>query len=614
MQHTLTGVSDAALIQRVLSHYYTTAPLIEASLSGTPIVYKSYPRGIDKDGAFTVTETPLTATKLLYYIHAKFAIEYYTWAPLPSDDDRLQYARILLTPPDDAVGFDRVKLAALAVRAMLFNETKLEAVPLIDGGHGMALWIPLADAPHAKPLREWLHGFINRVAANHPDLVSTEVNTHHDGRVHLHVSSNAAAHYSSVPYGLRAQGLTVCTPIAWEELGGLTSAHTFSSEDFKERLQAHGDVFATQVAIIKHQRFAVATNADNGSTIMPTTPAPRGHIINAAIEILDDGKPRTADEILAEALKQQLVPPQTTKKYVYSALIEYIARQLGRGRKPPIVQDAQRRFCINEPPDDWPTIVSPPQHEDDAAATALATRLEQTATGDDPAAFEAAVCDAFAHLGFLTQHLGGHAEPDGIADAILGTLGYRVMLECKTAKSIVPKPDVAEAAKFRDAYHADLCTIVGPAFAEETELLSELQLHKVTALTVPDLQTLLHISANAYELQQRILVPGYASDVIGDLLWERNHGEAKRVATVAALIAEEAWKAQVTAATQGGRSNAPDVTIDAAMLLVDEALQTAGSTQACRREEVEEAFAYLTSPNVARAVKSHDDALVIVSR
>jgi len=165
----------------------------------------------------------------------------------------------------------------------------------------------------------------------------------------------------------------------------------------------------------------------------------------------------------------------------------------------------------------------------------------------------------------------------------------------------------------RDTYRADFCTIVGPAFAEETELLSELQLHKVTALTVPDLQTLLHIGANAYELQQRILVPGYASDVLGDLLWERNHGEAKRVATVAALIQSEAWKAQVTAAKQGGRANAPDATVDAAMLLVDEALQNAGSTQACTRDEVEEAFAYPASPNVAAAVKAQTGALVVVS-
>jgi hypothetical protein len=38
------------------------------------------------------------------------------------------------------------------------------------------------------------------------------------------------------------------------------------------------------------------------------------------------------------------VPPNTTAHYIYTALFEYIGRQLGRGRKPPIVQDAKRLF------------------------------------------------------------------------------------------------------------------------------------------------------------------------------------------------------------------------------------------------------------------------------
>ena len=76
---------------------------------------------------------PLTATKLLWCIHAKYAIEFYTWAPLPDDEDRLRFARLLLLPPQ-GVDFERIKLAALAVRALLFDRAKLEAVPRLDGG------------------------------------------------------------------------------------------------------------------------------------------------------------------------------------------------------------------------------------------------------------------------------------------------------------------------------------------------------------------------------------------------------------------------------------------------------------------------------------------------
>ena len=609
-----SGVGDdAAVLPRVLAHYRLTAPAIESSLGGTPIVFRNFPAGLERDGIFHPTAVPLTATKLLWCIHAKYAIEFYTWAPLPDDGDRLRFARLLLLPPQ-GVDFERIKLAALAVRALLFDRATLEAVPLLDGGSGMALWVPLADAPHAKPLREWLHGIANQAATLHPDLISTEVNTHNDGRVHLHVSSNAAGHYSAVPYSLRAPNLSVCTPIRWEELGSLASAHAVGIDDMPARMKHHGDVFASEVSIIAKQTFAgtLRQAQGNGGVVpMRTTPEPRGHIITAAVEILGDGKPRTADELLDEALARKLVPAGTTRKYVYSALIEYIARQLGRGRKPPIVQDAQRRFCINEPLDDWPDLAPASTPHLDAAGRALSERLEATATGEDPAAFEAAVCDVFARLGFLTQHLGGHGAPDGTADAILGRRGYRVMLECKTAKKIVPRPDVAEAAKFRDDFSADRCALIGPMFSDETELLAELQTHRVTALTVPDLQTLLQLGADALDVE-RVLVPGYASDAIGDVLWERHHGGAKRVATVAFLIRRQGWQTQLTAAGQGGAPNAPALTVDAAMVLVDAALQRYGSSRACTREDVEAAFAWLCSANVGIAERD-GEAIVIRS-
>lgn len=603
----LSGVAaDAVLIGRVLTHYRLTGPLIEAHLKDTPIVYRNYPGGLDTGGAFHITSVALSATKLLWLVHAKYAIEFHTWAPLPipAERERLQFARILLQA-DPHIAFERTKLAAIAMRAMLFDDSRLEAIPLLDGGTGIALWVPLADAPSAAPLRLWLHVLANRAAARHPDLISTELNTHHDGRVHVHVSSNAAGRFSAVPYSLRGEGLNVATPIAWSELGGITRASAFSIDDLPQRLQSRGDVFAHEFSIIEHQRSPL-----NRALPQSTTPAPRGRVITAAIDILQDGKPRDADDLLKEALARNLVPPNTTRKYVYTNLIEYIARQLGHGRKPQIVQDAGRRFRVNEPPDDWPDIVATPQAPSDEAADALRERLETTSTAQDPAAFEAAVCDAFAHLGFLTQHLGQYEQPDGLADAVLGPLGYRLTLECKTAKSVVTQPDALEASKFREPYNAQYSALIGPAFSDETELLQELQTHRVTAIAVPELQALLHLKATPLEVE-RVLQPGYASDTIADLLWERRHGKAKRVATAAALIAKEGWTAQRIAAEQGGPRNAPHLTVDGAMLLVGAALRNAGSSQACTKEEVEDAFAWLSSPCVGAAVRD-DDALVIV--
>ncbi len=602
----LTGVSsDAAVMPRVLAYYDKVAALIEASFAGAPIVYKNYPGGLDKPGLFHVTGVPLEAKKLLWLIHGKYAIEFYTWAPVTSDEHRLRFARILLEAPP-GVDFMHVKKAAFVLRDELRAQYKLQAVPVVDGGSGIALWIPIADTPPASAVRAWLHALANNAAARNPNLISSEPNTHGDGRVHVHVSSNAAGHYSAVPYSLRAQGLTVVTPVTWQELEDLPHAGTFTADAFWQRLQRVGDLFAKDVARIGNQ----ASPCGAAIPMYGRVPEPHGHIIIAAIDVLSDGRPRNAHEILAAALARKLVPPATTYKYVYTALIEYVARQLGRGRKPPIVQDEGKRFRINEPPDFWPDLVPVASPAPDDAVAALCARLESTSNGKEPTAFEVAVCDAFAHLGFATQHLGERAQPDGIADAILGIDGYRMLIECKSAKHFVVQPRPSEVSKFREAYNADYCIMVGPHFLDDLEFLQELQAHNVTAMALPELQTLLHIAATPLEVRA-LLKAGYASDLIADLLWERNHGAAKRVATIAFLLQREGWRVQKIAVQQGGRDHAVRLTLDAARLMLDEALANAGSSQACATQEVQEAFAYLTSANVGLA-KMEGDALVIL--
>ena len=143
---------------KVLAHYRLVAPLIEASFAGSPIVFANYPDGLSKPASYHVTTVQLSVEKLLWLIHSEYAIEFFTWAPKLLDVAALRFGRIVLAAPP-GVDFKRVKLAALAVRALLFDVAKLEAVPLLDGGTGMSLWIPLADAPQADELRPRLHRY-----------------------------------------------------------------------------------------------------------------------------------------------------------------------------------------------------------------------------------------------------------------------------------------------------------------------------------------------------------------------------------------------------------------------------------------------------------------------
>ena len=86
-----------------------------------------------------------------------------------------------------------------------------------------------------------------------------------------------------------------------------------------------------------------------------------------------------------------------------------------------------------------------------------------------------------------------------------------------------------------------------------------------------------------------------------DLLWNRDHGLGKRVRVVAALIQQAGWDLQLTAARTGTPADAPLLTVDTAMALVDQALARLGSTQGCTREEVTLALEYLASPAIASA-------------
>jgi hypothetical protein len=338
----------------------------------------------------------------------------------------------------------------------------------------------------------------------------------------------------------------------------------------------------------------------------------RGSNIRAAVAILEDGKTRDAEQVLAEAIARGLLPSSVTRKHLYIALVEYIARTRGNGRVPLITQDEERRFRINRPADDWPeprevlATPAPIAHADE-----LVARLRASGAGSDPSAFEQAVCDAFAALGFIATHEGGNDKPDGYLDAPLGPLGYRVMLECKSARGTkVTQPDAAEAAKWVQAYHAQYAALVGPAFGNDVELASELVTHQVSAWTIDDLATAFSLAVNPYEMLAAF-APGFAEDALESIAWERKHGRAKRVRVIAEMLVDIGWNEQ--RGTAGDPGDAPAIDEDAAMLLTDDRLCGAGSLAHCTREDVRAAFDYLTHPLTARAVRVDGGGVVIVS-
>jgi DNA primase len=614
----LSATEQTAIANELRVHYARVAPILHAAFGGMPLVSASFPQGLGTKAYWHTKPLPLEPSVFAWCLDKLNAVEFHSWFPAPGAPDRCGHARIFLETAGAATD-KQLREAARLTRAAL-QKHGLDAILMLDGTGGIALLVPFDDQPAYDDVRTWLHGFANALAAAHGSLFTTEPNTHRGSLVHIHVSHNAEQMFSALPYSARGlDGLPIALPIPWELLDTMPIA-SITVAEFPTHFARYGDTLFNERHRIGEQRFdGVGAGAplvipSVGANLVIPSVAQRSRgtgPISAAMQILSDGVTRSADDILDEAVKQHLLAADYKAKYVYTALIEYIARANGNGRKPYIVQDENRNFRINEPLDDWPNLNPPPPRPPDPQAQALVDRLTATATGNSPAAFEVAVCDAFAHMGFLTNHVGGNKAPDGYGDAILGPLGYRVMFECKTGKGNVTQPDAFEAAKYKDAFHAQYCTLIGPAFPDEVELTQELKTHSVSAWTLDDLATALLADANAYELRS-CFEPGYAADGLMDLLWDRDHGIGKRVRVVAALIQQAGWDLQLTAARTGTPADAPLLTIDTAMALVDQALARLGSTQGCTREEVTLAVEHLQNPAKAIA-QSVGSAIVVTS-
>jgi len=564
----------------VLVHYERVAPLIAKHFAGTPLIALFLPNGDDEPvvrvgqlhhpvpphipqisvatRSGTHAYIALTKASLLWRVHTR-ALGFESWTPTAADPLAVRFARLVLSARGNAT-LTMLRTAARTARAAL-QSCGVDAFPLLDG-RSIALYIPFDDAPGYDAVRAWLHTIMADAARHEPNLFEVAHLVPPD-RIHISAQSDAPGHGSALPYTLRPEaGFAMVTPCTWTELDTVaTSAWTI--DNAPDRL-ATGDVFATELARVGPQHFATAS-AKKTLDAAVTAQAnlfdvfelqPRSDVITVAFQILADGKPRSVDDILAEAVARDLLPRDERKKYVYATLKAYVEKMIARGLHPLIVQDPDRRFRSNHPADDLP---DPQPDAPYAPPRDVIARLTAAAAGTDPTEFERAVTAAFEPLGFAATHVGGNAHPDGYIDAILGVLGYRAMLECKLNTTPLVRPDIAEAAKYRDQYGAQHAIMVASAYAAEKETLDECRAHDVSLWTVTDLLRLLELGANAVELRP-LFAPGFAADALADLEWSRAHGPRKRLTVICDALLATAWSAQAAAVDFHAPADAPLLT------------------------------------------------------
>jgi DNA primase len=402
--------AGAVAAEVLLKHYAMTGPLMERAFGSIPFVWSTLPRGFDGPTIFHGPLSPLTRPKAPVVdvptasgIHrypalaaARIeglvrhgAVEFYSWSPVAAQPTRVRFARLLLeTAPK---GDPRALEAGLALVEDALNISYVRWLRIFDGGTGVALWIPFCDAPPYESVRTWLRYCCEDAVSHGPDVLTLEPNSHGGPPVHLHLQSNAVGRFSILPYSVRAtRGYPVAIPIDPKAVRNPFVNGSVRVENFADWVHSHGEPFATEPAVFCEQRFSdvggpVETERSTwgfsagDSSAELTPPRTHGPIVRAAIAVLEDGRAYTAEEILAAAQRRGFLDSGTTRKYVYTSLIEYIARANGNGRKPAIAQNGDRTFRMNEPPDEWPDVQQRPLAPCTPAIAALIERLHRSA-------------------------------------------------------------------------------------------------------------------------------------------------------------------------------------------------------------------------------------------
>ncbi|GAA3964835.1 DNA ligase D [Allohahella marinimesophila] len=175
-------------------------------------------------------------------------LEYHIWG---AKRDRLEKpARLVFDlDPDEGLDFEAVKDAAALVRGGL-QVLGLESLPLVTGGKGIHVVVPLRRTAEWPQVNAFAKAFAMHLVAQFPErYTATMSKKKRVGKLFLDYFRNDRGSTAIAPYSTRARaGAPVATPVSWEELDKLDTASTFSPASVIERLK-HADPWAKYEAL-----------------------------------------------------------------------------------------------------------------------------------------------------------------------------------------------------------------------------------------------------------------------------------------------------------------------------------------------------------------------------
>jgi bifunctional non-homologous end joining protein LigD len=136
--------------------------------------------------------------------------------------------------PDVSVGFAAVTGAALELRDLL-AAGGLESFPLLTGGKGVHVVVPLAPRLGWEAVKGFARGLAQRLAEDEPDrFVATMSKARRKGRIFIDWMRNERGATAIAPYSPRARPeASIAIPVDWQDLACRKSANADTIRNFK---------------------------------------------------------------------------------------------------------------------------------------------------------------------------------------------------------------------------------------------------------------------------------------------------------------------------------------------------------------------------------------------
>jgi bifunctional non-homologous end joining protein LigD len=161
-------------------------------------------------------------------------VEFHGWGSRAGSVDTPDRLVIDLDPGEGAT-FEDVKAAALQVGRSL-EEVGLESFPLLTGGKGIHVVVPLLPEAGWDELREFAKLFCTVLAQADPARLTVVLpKAQRRGRIFLDFLRNQRTATAVLPYSARArEGAPVAAPVTWAEVPDLPHARIYCVADAKE--------------------------------------------------------------------------------------------------------------------------------------------------------------------------------------------------------------------------------------------------------------------------------------------------------------------------------------------------------------------------------------------